>query len=595
MLLSATVLVVLGALVLALPGIELAPYAQDWLSGQAGRRVSLASLRVTPGLTTRLELRDARLANIPGGTRAEMLHVPHLRAALALMPLLQGRLELREVEAEGASLLLERDAERRGNWQGARQTRAAGPSGRDGGWFVGLLRLARAEIILRTSSGNTLTIGLEEAEVLAASPAAPVRLHARGRYNALPVALQGELGSFDTLAQARHPFPLHLRAQSRQTQLMLEATAADPLNFDHWQGRLEARAPDLAALLRDFGVEDGPATTLELTGQASRAGDVWTLAQASGALAGEALSVPLLRLTEGLPGTADSVAAEVDATKLDLNRILGRPAGPVPDRDADTPLRVDPNPDPRLQMRASATELLYGEWRAQQAALRLEVAPGRITLEQAAGTIAGARLQAAAEARALPEGAAVEASLNMANGRLDTLRQLPGIRSLPLDGAVQGQASLSMRGATVRQALRGAYGTTVLSMRDGTIDRAVIEAASTDLRALFRTAPGRTRLRCALAVLVVREGRGRVAPLRLRADTGTVGGSALFDLNRRQFELAVRSQRDSTDFLALDLPVRVYGSFAAPSVGLGERGDIPGDGAIPLPDGLREAVRRSGC
>nr|WP_276318146.1 AsmA-like C-terminal region-containing protein [Rhodovarius crocodyli] len=588
-------LLALATLWLALPRLELAGMAAGRISARLDRQATIGSLRVTPGLTLRVALRDVKLANITGGSRPDMLTLRQLDAGIALWPLLMGRLELTDAAAEGASLLLERDGERRGNWQGARQTRSAAASGRDGGWYAALLRVTGSEILIRTSSGKLLRVGVDEAEIATDSRTEPVRLHARGSYNDLPLALQGRLGSFAELAQAERPFPMKLEAQSRRTQAALDATASDPMNFDRWQGRLELRTPELATFLRDLGVQGAPDIALELAGDASREGDVWALRDAAGSLDGQALTAPLLRLTEGLPGVADDLDVQLDATRLDLNRLLGRNAGPAPDGDADTRLVVDRNPDPTITARLTARELLYGEWRATNAALRVNVTPGRIEIPQASGVIAGARLQAAAEAQAVEGGTAVEASVTMREGRLDALRQLLGLRPLPLEGAVTAEAHVQASGGTLRQAMRRASGTAVLSIRNGSIERAVIEAMSTDLRAIFRTAPGRTPLRCALAVVVLREGRGRVMPLRLRAATGTVQGSASFDLMRRQLDLAVRSQRDTTDFLALDLPIRVHGSFANPEIGLGSRDSLPGDGAIALPEGLRATVRQNGC
>ncbi len=580
---------------MALPRLELAGLAASRLSARLDRQLTIGSLRLTPGATLRVALRDAKLANIAGGSRPDMLTLPRLDAGVALWPLLLGRLELTDAAAEGASLLLERDEERRGNWQGNRQTHGGGASGREGGWFAGLLRVAGSEILVRTSSGKLLRVGLEEVELTAHSPSDPVRLHARGSYNDLPLRLQGQLGSYHALAQAERPFPMRLQAQSRRTQASLDATASDPLNFDHWQGRLEFRTPELATFLRDLGMEGAPDIALELAGEASREGDVWVLRDSTGTLAGQAFTAPLLRLTEGLPGVADDLDVQLDATRLDLNQLLGRDAGPAPDGDADTRLVVNRNPDPTISARLTARELLYGQWRAADAALRLQIMPGRIEVPQLSGVIAGARLQAAGDAQAVEGGTTIEASLDMRDGRLEALRQLLGLRPLPLEGGVMAQAHLRASGGTVRDAMRRASGTAVLSIRNGSIERAVIEAMSTDLRAIFRTAPGRTPLRCALAVVVLREGRGRVAPLRLRSESGTVAGSASFDLSRRQFDLAVRSQRDTTDFLALDLPIRVHGSFANPSIGLGSRDSAPGDGPIALPEGLRATLRQNGC
>jgi hypothetical protein len=103
-------------------------------------------------------------------------------------------------------------------------------------------------------------------------------------------------------------------------------------------------------------------------------------------------------------------------------------------------------------------------------------------------------------------------------------------------------------------------------MSGGRVQREIIEMASTDLRSLFRTAEGMTPLSCLLAVAQINRGVGEVAPLRLEAATGTIAGVASFDLNRQVLDLVIGSEGATTGFFALDIPMRVSGSFADPSI-----------------------------
>ncbi len=64
----------------------------------------------------------------------------------------------------------------------------------------------------------------------------------------------------------------------------------------------------------------------------------------------------------------------------------------------------------------------------------------------------------------------------------------------------------------------------------------------------------------------IRAGQGEAAPLRIRAGTGTISGLASFDLNRKQLDLVIGSQSETTSDFALDIPVRVSGAFADPSI-----------------------------
>ena len=77
-----------------------------------------------------------------------------------LLPLLHGLVVLRQVEAEGLSLLLERTADKRRNWRfhgdpaGPSAPFAPEPPDRSGLPLLLDLRLTRADIVFRTSSGT---------------------------------------------------------------------------------------------------------------------------------------------------------------------------------------------------------------------------------------------------------------------------------------------------------------------------------------------------------------------------------------------------------------------------------------------------------
>ena len=108
--------------------------------------------------------------------------------------------------------------------------------------------------------------------------------------------------------------------------------------------------------------------------------------------------------------------------------------------------------------------------------------------------------------------------------------------------------------------------TVVLAMVGGDIARKAIETASLDSRALFRTALGTTPLACLLGVVDIRAGQGNASPLGIRAETGTISGFAHFDLHKKYLDLIIGSHRETTNFFALDVPVRVSGRFDNPNI-----------------------------
>ena len=68
-------------------------------------------------LTPTVGVDDVALLNPPGFSRPDLLTIRHVEASIALLPLLQGRVEIPTLSIVAPDLLLERDATGRANWQ----------------------------------------------------------------------------------------------------------------------------------------------------------------------------------------------------------------------------------------------------------------------------------------------------------------------------------------------------------------------------------------------------------------------------------------------------------------------------------------------
>ncbi|MBR0671408.1 AsmA family protein [Neoroseomonas soli] len=597
----------LAAAVLVVPMVELGPMAAGHATAALGRPVTIGSLRVSPGLSLGVEVREARLANIDGGSRPAMAEVGSLNATLDLLPLLRGEVVLRRAAIDGFTLYLERAADWRANWHfGERPAAPATPPDRSGLPMVHDLRLARSEIVFRTSSGKELRARLDSTAVTATAPDQPARMTVSGSYGGVPVALEAVLGSIATLRDASIPFPIEMRATSRaETVVEFLGTATDPLNVDGAEGRIRVSAATPEAILGMAGAggTDVPPVPVALAGQVMRNGDLWRLTAVEGTLDGAPFTAPVIELTEGSRGRPDAVVVAFEFTRLDVNRILGArpPSGSQESGDADLPLIVPEMPDPLLRADLAAQELIYARLHARDARLKAEMAPGRITVETLALAAFGARFDASGEL--LPArggGAAVTAAARMTQGDIDTLRRAFRLPALPLAGRLEAHAAVAAEAATLNAATAGARISVVAAMTSGSIAREVIEMASTDVRALFRTSRGMTRVSCLLAAVDVRAGRGEASPVRIRAGTGTISGLASFDLNREWLDLVIGSQRETTHFFALDIPVRVSGSFSNPDIlpaqwSRSARARMESGATAPLPPDLRDTARRNPC
>jgi uncharacterized protein involved in outer membrane biogenesis len=599
--LFAALLVATVGLIALLPRIELGPFVAARATTVLGREVTIEGLRLTPGRMLGVDLRGVRLANIAGGTEPDMMRLERLSATLALLPLLRGSLVIHDAEADSFTLLLERDAERRRNWRfGSGGPRPAGGPPRDLP-TMHALRLARSEIVMRTTAGARLVTRIGRAELTAADPQVASTVHLEGAYNGAPVTGRIDLGGLALLRDGK-PVPVKLHARSGDTTLDFDGTARDPLNADGAEGQLSLRAPTPEALLRMAQFHLPITLDITVAGHARRDGDLWRLREVEGALFDAPFTGRLLELKEGNEGEPDAIVAQLDFQRIDGNRIMGvrRGDGRGPANDADVPLVVPHRPDPRLDLRMAAREFSLAALDARDVSVIASQHPGRIGIEELLLTVFGARFRASGALTPADPGARIEGSAALLEGDLDALRRAFGTQPLPLSGPLLARLSIASKGATLNQAFRQAKVAAVLAMTGGTISRELIEMASTDVRALFRTARGNTRLSCLLAVIEMEGRSGEASPLRIRAATGTVVGQGRFDLTRRTLDIVIGSQRDTTDFFALDIPIRIHGSFADPDFEPSDwspaaRTRLAGDDLGGLPEALAAFARESAC
>ena len=546
------------ALVAASP-FDVATIVARRASASLGRPLTVAAARLHVGATAMFELSDLAIENAPGGTKPEMLHVSHLKAeggpwSLLLWYLRDRPFVVRRLSVEGVRLLLEHAADDRPNWRFGE----AAPSTHRAN-FPDLLDVSMrdVEIDLRTSSGRILRIAVESGGIAASGADQPVHLTATAAYNAIPIQFSATTQSFGVLRQVTRPFGVELHFTSGDSTLDFAGTMTDPLNADGAGGRLALKAPTWDRLLALAGADAKLAMPLTLEGTATRQGDVWALTDAKGALRGHPFTATA-GMKEGPRHAPDDITLNAGFSVLDLNGLHQGGSG-------ETDLRIDDNPGTLLAAHVTAEQLLYGAWQARNVDLTLKLSPGSLSIEPLRVRIAegAARIDAAIENT--KTGAAVRLDGTLEGAGISQLSSLLDLGALPLGGAIDVRSHIRATAKTLTDAIRSNRGIIVLSMRGGSIERKVIEGASTDVRLLFRAPDGHDRLSCLVTVMDLRDGVGRIAS-RVRASDGTISAGGTIQLRDETLDVTLSSEAASTGLFALDVPLRIFGSIHNPSV-----------------------------
>ncbi|MGK7868812.1 AsmA family protein [Falsiroseomonas sp. E2-1-a20] len=242
---------VLGAALVLLDAESLRPRLVAAVERATGRAFTVGEMRLGLSLVPTVELRDVALANAEGGSRPQMLTARRVQVQAALLPLLSREIRISRIELEDTDLLLEVDAQGRGNWQFARAQQPAEPTQpapeeavREAlALGIDALRLERGRIAWRDArNGMAETVEftrLDATAPLGAAMTAQGEVVLRGQ----PVALSAETGALAAFGGAQ-PWPVAATLGAAGAEAKLDGTLAGQA----WEGRVEARVPDLSSL-----------------------------------------------------------------------------------------------------------------------------------------------------------------------------------------------------------------------------------------------------------------------------------------------------------------------------------------------------------
>ncbi|WP_374367346.1 AsmA-like C-terminal region-containing protein [Dongia sp.] len=593
----AVILLLIGGGLWWLVTADLKPWVEKLASDALERKVTAETFEIGWGDPIQLTIGDLKVANAPWGSEPDMISLRSLDAEIEPASLWDGMPVYRQLRAVGLKVVLERDKSGAGNWKFG----GGGGSG-TGGFaiipknrtqFPTLLDMGMTEALItyRTRSGNLLSIKLDQVTITAPSDTQPVDLVAKGAYNDTPLTLTAKTESFRALRDKTHPFATDLTIAGRTARIDFTGTMMEPLDVEGVAGKLTLDAPELDNLLASFGAEVEAKYPLVLAGDLTRQGDHWELTGGEGAIAGMPFTGNLI-LDEGRNGAPDDVAADLAFDELKIDAFLGDSSSAGAGDWRQMALAAPEDAGANLDAKLTARRLSYGDIKLADFSGKGHSADGEVVLEKVDFGIAGGVMSA--EGGLVSEGDT--SRLDMATDArgidADRLAQEIGASAGEITGKIDGLAVITARGATMGEAATAAEGEMLVGIIGGSIRASVIEMASTDLRALFREEKGNAALRCLGLRVTLQDGEAFLRPLQLQAEGATLDGNGRINLKSGEINLRLESQRESSGFFALDLPIEIGGTFDDISAGLAEKGAGPGTLPPPNPKRLTPEMRQ---
>ena len=212
------------------------------LSSILGRTVSIGGLSFNVSLIPSLAARDLRIANPPWASRTDFVTAASGQARIDLIALWEGRVELRALHLQGVDLLLERNADGKGNWllrAPGRDTTAADLPDFDA------VSLADARIAWRQGDRSIWQVQVDTAEATIRK-GAPFEFRGQLAYRETAMRLAVKADSSLQAALAGKPWHLSVALEPKRASLTLDARLDDQSNRSkapNCQVRGEGRAP----------------------------------------------------------------------------------------------------------------------------------------------------------------------------------------------------------------------------------------------------------------------------------------------------------------------------------------------------------------
>ncbi|HET6159587.1 MAG TPA: AsmA-like C-terminal region-containing protein [Dongiaceae bacterium] len=586
-----------GAGALWLSRADLRPIVERAASGSLGRQVTLGSLKVRWGDPLRIEFTDLAIANAPWGSEPQMVRVGHAAALLDVAPLLSGVLRYERLRISDATIVLERDPHGIGNWK------FGGGSGlvlvpKDRTQFPTLIDFAGEHglITYRTHGGDILRIALDRVAISSPSEETPARLLAEGAYNNVATRLDATTDSYETLRDASQPFGTRFTLAGRDTDIAFDGTLREPLDFEGARGEVSVDARTLNDILGVMGAKAKSDLPLSVGGILKHDGDRWLLAAAKGELMQSDFTGGLA-LLEGQAGKPDDITLDLTAGALDLDAIMASFGGPA---KAES-VALHPEGLAAINVTAALTtaRLTVAARNLRSVTLLGRLAAGDVTLKELSFALGGGTLSLSGALQGTSQNGELALDGRLSKADAGGIAQELGATGDEINGQLDGAARLALHGPTLAAAMKTGSGAAIVLLRQGQIARSLIEQLSTDLRSLLRTKEGRVPVSCLLGVLNLKDGIGILSPLRLESRDAIVVGAGKFDIGNKKLDVTLKTERDSTNFFALDIPVRISGPLenvsAKPLVGSDANWLERPAAADRLPADLRQMANSSTC
>ena len=552
-----------------------------------GRKLTIdGKVALALSLTPTLTIKDLSLANLPGGSRPEMIMLKRLEVQMQLLPLLSRQVKIDLIVLRGADILLETNKTGQGNWVFSHaETGSAGQAAGMGAPpalpEISLVKIRDSSVSYREGdSGITRSLRIDKLD--AATEGGRIDLDLAAMIGRSPIAIKGSVGA-PALLSGGAPFPFDLLVTSGSTTAMVKGAVGDIVRMQGLAADVSAKGKSLAELSDLAGFPLPPLGPYGFGGKAVDIPDGYRISEL-------VLTMGSSRLAGNLALTfakRPKVAANLAADTLDLRDFGVTPGHDGPD---DGPV-FSPAPLPfallneaDADLKVTAKRFIRESAVFSDVKLTLALNAGKLQVKPLSASIQGGTLVAYLTADASRTPPPVTLELTQSNAEAGSLLAfLPGTRIL-----TSGRAHLRVTGASAGSSLHalvaGLNGSFDYDMGAGNIDNAYARIFLADLFTLvsFGSSGNSSNVKCLVGRFDIRRGVATARQLAMETKGAIIIGKGTINLGTEQLDLHLSPYATAPNLTNFAVPIMIHGSMGNPQVGPDAAAIARGTVTLPL-------------
>ena len=533
-----------------------------------GRTLTIkGNIALALSLTPTLVADDLSLANVPGGSRPEMVAVKRLEVQLELLPLLSSQVKIDRLILNGADILLEMDKGGHGNWDFNPPDMSAAPATAGGVPplpEIDLVQIRNSRVTyLEGASRRNLDIEKLDAE----TKGGRVELALAATIGKVPVTVKGSIGAPQLLAGGA-PYPFDVLVTTGATSATVKGAVGDIAEMNGLAADISAKGRSLSELnaLADLDLPSlGPysldAKVVDIQG--GYRFSPFALAMGGSHMDGD------VAITFG---QRPKIAADLSSERIDLKDFGVAPGGGGgPDDGRVFP--ADPLPfkalrDTDADLKLKAQELVRGSAVFREAKLAASLTAGKLAIRPFSAGIQGGTLVAILTVDANRVPAAV--SLDMTDNNVEAgslMQMLTGERVLT-SGRAQLKITAAGSGNSLRALMAGLSGRFDYDMGTGNIDNAYAKIFLADLFTLvsFGKSGSSSNVKCIAARFDISRGLATSRQLAMETKGAIILGKGTINLASETLDIHLVPYATSANLANFAVPMQVAGSLQNPRV-----------------------------